>query len=69
MATHESTEYLTVDEAAVLTHVSSVTIRRAVKSGKLRYRAQRGPTRLLRRADVEAWARERTEVRPIDGEK
>lgn len=62
----ERQEYVTVDEAAVLAKVSSVTIRRAIKAGTLRYRAQRGQTRLLAREDVEQWARSRTEIRLLE---
>lgn len=64
--TQEQTEYLTADEAAVRSHVSSVTVRRAIHNGVLRYRAQRGRTKLLSAEDVDAWARARTELRPID---
>lgn len=67
MLTQEETEYLTVEEAAVRAHVSSITIRRAIRDGKLRYRAERGKTRLLRGSDVDEWARQRTELRQIDG--
>jgi excisionase family DNA binding protein len=62
----ERQEYMTVDEAAVLAKVSSVTIRRAIKAGTLRYRAQRGKTLLLAREDVEGWARSRTEIRLLE---
>ena len=66
--TQERTEYLTVEEAAVRAHVSSPTIRRALKAGALQYRAERGRTKLLRASEVEAWARKRTELRQIDEE-
>jgi excisionase family DNA binding protein len=69
MLTQEQTEYLTADEAAVRTHVSSVTVRRAIHNGVLRYRAQRGRTKLLTAADVDAWARARTELRQLDDEE
>lgn len=64
--TQERTEYLTVEEAAVRAKVSSPTIRRAIKAGALRYRAERGKTKLLSVSDVDAWARQRTELRKIE---
>jgi excisionase family DNA binding protein len=65
----DGTEYLTVEEAAVRAKVASITIRRAIKNGKLHYRAARGATKLLRASDVEEWVRQRTELREIDGGK
>jgi hypothetical protein len=56
-----------VEEVAVRAKVASITVRRAIKSAKLRYRAERGKTKLLRASDVEEWARQRTELRQIDG--
>ena len=67
MMAKDTAEYLTVEEAAVRAHVSSITIRRAIRDGKLRYRAERGRTRLLAATDVDTWVRERTELRVIDG--
>ena len=68
--TQERTEYLTVEEAAVRAKVSSPTIRRALKAGKLHYRAARGATKLLSVEEVDAWARKRTELRRLEeGEK
>jgi excisionase family DNA binding protein len=64
--TQEATEYLTIDEAAVRAHVSSVTMRRAVKSGTLIYRAMRGKTKLLSAKEVDEWVRARTEIREIE---
>lgn len=64
--TQERTEYLTVEEAAVRARVSSPTIRRALKAGKLHYRATRGATKLLSVEEVDGWARQRTELRRID---
>ena len=66
--TDEAGEYLTVEEAAVRSKVSSITIRRAIRSGQLRYRMQVGKTKLLSAADVDEWTRQRTELRPIDGD-
>ncbi len=68
MLTEERTEYLTVDQAAVRAGVSSITVRRAIKDGKLHYRAQRGQTKLLRASEVDDWARQRTELREISEE-
>lgn len=64
--TQERTEYLTVEEASVRTHISSATIRRAIKSGALVYRAQKERTRLLSADEVDAWVRTRTELRKLD---
>jgi excisionase family DNA binding protein len=58
--------YLTVDEAAVRTHVSGPTIRRALKSGALIYRAARGTTKLLRSDEVDAWARSRSPLPQVN---
>ena len=69
MLQQELTEYLTVEEAAVRAHVSSPTIRRALKAGALRYRATRGKTKLLAMSEVDAWSRERTEVRQMIAEE
>jgi excisionase family DNA binding protein len=63
--TTERTEYITVDEAGVRTGLSSVTIRRAVKSGALHYRATKGATKLLDAAEVAEWNRTRGEPKPI----
>lgn len=68
MMTQERVEYLTVEEASVRAQVSSATLRRAIKSGALRYRAERGKTKLLRAEDVDAWANARTELRKIEGD-
>lgn len=67
--TQEAAEYLTVEEAAVRAKVSSITIRRAIRDGKLHYRAERGKTKLLRKKDVDEWTRQRTELRQIDGDE
>jgi len=67
MLTQERVEYLTVEEACVRTGTSSATIRRAIKAGALRYRAERGRTKLLSAADVDAWKRDRTELRQLNG--
>ena len=67
MLTQERIEYLTVEEAAVRAKVSSITIRRAIRDGKLQYRAEQGKTKLLRASEVDEWARQRTELRPLDG--
>lgn len=67
MMTQEKIEYLTVEEASVRASVSSATMRRAIRSGALRYRAERGKTKLLRAVDVDAWAKARTELRQING--
>jgi excisionase family DNA binding protein len=69
MLTQERTEFITVEQAAVNAHVSSITIRRAIRDGKLRYRAEQGRTRLLSAVEVDAWARERTELRLLNGDK
>ena len=69
MLTQERVEYLTVEEAAVRAKVSSPTIRRAIRAGELRYRAERGRTKLLQASEVDQWARQRTELRKIDGGK
>lgn len=66
MQTQEQAAYLTVEEAAVRARVSSPTIRRALKSGALTYRATRGKTKLLRAGDVDAWAQDRIELRQIE---
>ncbi len=67
MLTQERTEYINVEEASIRAGVSSMTIRRALKSGALVYRMQRGIHKYLDAAEVDKWARERTEMRPIDG--
>ena len=65
MAMETHPDYLTVEEAAVRAHVSSPTIRRAIKSGALRYRATRGKIKLLRVGDVDTWATGRTALKEI----
>lgn len=66
MMTQERGAFLTVGEAAVIAGVSDVTIRRAIAKRELRYRAERGATKLLRISDVEEWAKRRKEIRQID---
>lgn len=62
MVTAEQTQYLTVDEAAVRAGVSSITVRRAVKAGQLKYRKRSGATKLLAASDVDRWAEKRSEI-------
>lgn len=64
--TQQRTEYVTVDEAAVLAGFSSNTMRRAIARGELKYRAERGRNKLLRADEVEAWAKPRHELRILD---
>ena len=69
MVTAESTEYLTVEQAAVRAGVSAITVRRAIRDKELRYRAERGRTKLLRAEEVDRWAARRTELRRIEPEE
>ncbi len=73
----EPVKYVTAQQAATRAQVSLSTVRRAIKSGELVYRARRGNTKtyLLRLDEVDAWYSTRlpvvdlNDVQPLDDEE